>query len=85
MTETVKIDINKNDEINLEKACSEIGLTVDELFKAIVKKICFEKHINFDIKIDPFYSDSNISYLEKKLTDYKAGKLKLESHDLIED
>lgn len=34
---------------------------------------------------DPFYSESNIRYLEKKMEDYKAGRLKLAEHELIEE
>lgn len=30
---------------------------------------------------DPFYSESNIRYLEKKMEDYKAGRLKLAEHE----
>ena len=42
---------------------------------------------NFDSKIavDPFYSASNMRYLEQKMEDYKAGKLKFAAHELIEE
>ena len=33
---------------------------------------------------DPFYSESNIRYLVKKMAGYKAGRLKLSEHDLPE-
>lgn len=85
MIETVYFEISKADEENLKRACSEIGITVDGLFETLVKKISFEKHIYFDINADPFYSESNIRYLEKKLSDYKSGKLRLFTHDIIED
>ena len=32
-------------------------------------------------KPDPFYSESNIYYLKKKMEDYKAGRLKLVGHE----
>lgn len=38
----------------------------------------------FDI-VDPFYSESNIRYLEEKMEAYRAGKLHFAEHDLIED
>lgn len=34
--------------------------------------------------IDPFYSESNIKYLEKIVLDIKNGKAKFEAHELIE-
>lgn len=38
-----------------------------------------------DVDPDPFYSNSNIRYLEEKMSDYKAGRLKLSAHELLED
>lgn len=34
---------------------------------------------------DPFYSEGNIRYLERKMEDYKAGRLQFAEHELIED
>ena len=34
--------------------------------------------------IDPFYSESNVRYLERILEEYKSGKLETEVHELIE-
>ena len=44
-----------------------------------------EKRIPFDVSIDPFYSKSNIKYLESVAKDIKTGKAKLEEHNLIEE
>ncbi len=34
---------------------------------------------------EPSKEENNIRYLEKKMADYKAGKLKVEEHELIEE
>ena len=47
--------------------------------KAIGKKLNMMKKIN-----DPFYSESNVRYLERILEEYKSGKLETEVHELIE-
>ena len=45
-----------------------------------------ERRIPFEISApDPFYDENNIRYLENKMADYKAGKLKMAEHELIED
>ena len=52
-----------------------------------VHKVAAERRIPFEIvavEADPFYSESNIRHLEKKMADYKAGRLKLAEHELIE-
>ena len=46
-----------------------------------------ERQIPFEITADPdpFYSESNLRYLEKKMADYRAGQLKLSEHELLEE
>lgn len=48
-----------------------------------LKKVARERRIPFELSADPFYSESNIKYLEQKMEDYKAGKLKFAEHELI--
>lgn len=45
-----------------------------------------ERRIPFDITADadPFYSESNIRELKRRVEDIKAGTAKLEEHELIE-
>jgi len=45
----------------------------------------FCRRIPFEITADPFYSESNMKYLEKIITDIESGKAKLVEHDLIEE
>ena len=56
-------------------------------FTIFAKAVTRERRIPFDLALnpDPFYSESNIRYLEKKMQDYKSGKLRLAEHELIED
>ncbi len=37
-----------------------------------------------ELSLDPFYSESNIRYLEGMMDDIKSGKAKFSQHDLIE-
>ena len=68
-----------------EQVCNELGLPMSAAFTIFAKKVGREKRIPFDVAIDPFYSDSNIRYLEKKMEDCRSGRLKIIDHDLIED
>ena len=74
-------DIKKS----MEEACSEMGISMSAAFKIFAKKVGREKRIPFEITADPFYSESNIRYLEEKMEEYKAGKLKFAEHELLED
>lgn len=53
-------------------------------FTIFAKKVAREKRIPFEVSVDPFYSDSNICYLERKKREIDEGRAHLAEHDLIE-
>ena len=44
-----------------------------------------EKRIPFEVSVDSFYSEKNMKYLEKVITDIETGRANLVEHDLLED
>ena len=50
-----------------------------------IKTVLREHRLPFEIKSAPFYSKSNIEYLEKIVEKINNGKAKLEEHELIEE
>ena len=68
----------------MEKICREMGMSMTTAFTIFATKVTKEKRIPFEITADPFYSESNMKYLEKVITDIESGKAKLVEHDLIE-
>jgi DNA-damage-inducible protein J len=44
-----------------------------------------ERRIPFEVSIDPFYSDANISYLQQVTSEVDSGRAKLAEHPLQED
>ena len=87
MSHTVNVNFKLDEDVkkSTEQACSEMGLSMSAAFTIFAKKVSRERRIPFEISADPFYSESNIRYLEKKLADYKSGQLKLAEHELIEE
>jgi DNA-damage-inducible protein J len=69
----------------MEKVCADMGLTMTTAFTIFAKKVSREKRIPFELSADPFYSESNIKYLEAIMEDVKSGKAHFAEHDLIED
>ena len=69
----------------MEKICKELGMSMSTAFTIFAKKMTREKRIPFDVCIDPFYSESNMSYLKRVVADIESGKAVLTEHDLIED
>lgn len=87
MPQTVNVNFKLDADVkkSMEQACADMGLSMSAAFTVFAKKVGRERRIPFEISADPFYSESNIRYLEQKMADYKAGTLKLVEHDLIED
>ncbi|WP_315514365.1 type II toxin-antitoxin system RelB/DinJ family antitoxin [Leptotrichia wadei] len=69
----------------MEKICREMGMSMTTAFTIFATKVTKEKRIPFEITADPFYSESNMKYLEKVIADIESGKAKLIEHDLIEE
>ena len=69
---------------SMEQTCSELGLSMSAAFTIFAKKVGREKRIPFEVAVDPFYSESNIRYLENIVRDIKEGKAHFAEHELIE-
>ena len=69
---------------NMEKACSEMGLSMSAAFTIFARKVARGYRIPFEVSADPFYAESNVRHLENILRDVKDGKAHFAEHDLIE-
>lgn len=74
-----------NGQKSMEETCAEMGLSMTTAFTIFAKKVSREKRIPFEISADPFFSENNMKYLEKVISDIETGQANLVEHDLIED
>ena len=70
---------------SMEETCKDLGLSMTTAFTIFAKKMTREKRIPFDVSVDPFYSESNMTYLKKVVENIESGKAVLAEHELIED
>ena len=70
---------------SMEETCKDLGLSMTTAFTIFAKKMTREKRIPFDVSVDPFYSEGNMTYLKKVVDDIESGKVVLVEHELIED
>lgn len=86
MAQSVNVNFKLDADVkkSMEKACSDMGLSMSAAFTIFAKKVGREKRIPFEITADPFYSESNRSYLENIMRDIKEGKAHFAEHDLTE-
>ena len=81
----INFRIDENIKREMEKVCREMGMSMTTAFTIFATKVTKERRIPFEITADPFYSESNMKYLEKVIADIESGKAKLVEHDLIEE
>ena len=86
MAQAVNVNFRLDEDVkkSMEQTCSELGLSMSAAFTIFAKKVGREKRIPFEVAVDPFYSESNIRYLENIVRDIKEGKAHFAKHDLIE-
>lgn len=81
----LSVRIDESDKKSFEVFCNETGMNVSVAINMFIKAVLREQKLPFEIKAEPFYSESNIKYLEKIVEDINSGKAKLQEHDLIEE
>lgn len=86
MAQAVNVNFRLDEDVkkSMEQACSELGLSMSAAFTIFAKKVGREKRIPFEVSVDPFFSESNIRYLERKKREIDEGRAHFAEHDLIE-
>ena len=86
MAQSANINFRMDKELkkNMEQVCSDLGMSMTTAFTIFPKKFIREQRIPFEVCVDPFYSDSNIRYLEKIKKDIEEGRANFSEHELIE-
>lgn len=81
-----QISLRVDDEVkkNAEAVLDTIGLSMSTAINVFLKTVAREQRIPFELAADPFYSESNIRYLENIMHDIKDGKAHFAEHDLTE-
>ena len=81
---TVSARVDENIKKQANEVLKNIGLDMSTAINVYLKQIIQSNSIPFELKADPFYSESNINHLKKVIHEYKTGEVATETHDLIE-
>lgn len=88
MAQSVSVNFRMDAQLkrNLEEIGRQMGMNLTTMLTVCCKKIEQERRIPFEITadLDPFYSESNVRELKRRLDAIKNGTAKLEEHELIE-
>lgn len=80
----LSVRVDEKDKKKFENFCNETGMNVSVAINMFIKTVLREQRLPFEIKVDKFYSEKNMKYIEKVIQDIESGKAKLEEHELVE-
>lgn len=63
-TTSVTIHMDENLKQQFDQLCNELGLNMSTAFNVFAKAVVREQRIPFEITVDPFYSELNLSSLK---------------------
>lgn len=78
----LSVRVDSDDKKKFETFCDQTGMNVSVAINMFVKTVLREQKLPFEIKVDPFYSETNLTRLKKAMSDADSGKLT--QHELIE-
>ena len=82
-----QISLRVDDDIkrSAERTLNDIGLSMSTAINIFLKAVVRENRIPFALSADPFYSNENMTELERRVEAVRSGKSILKEHELIED
>ena len=71
------INIRMDDEMkrDFDRVCNELGINMTVAITILAKKMIREQRIPFEVSIDPFYSQANMSALRHSAEQLREGKV----------
>lgn len=79
----VNFRLDENVKESMEKACRDMGLTMNDAFTIFAKTAAREHRIPSAAAADLFYADSSLDFIRRDVAALDAGKGS--EHELIED
>ncbi len=86
MAQAVNVNFRMDADLKkkMETVCADMGMSMTTAFTIFAKTVTREKRIPFEVSAEPFYAESNISYLEGIMQDIRDGKASFAEHELVE-
>lgn len=69
----VEVKLDEQTKGDFEALCQELGITVSDAFSMFARKMVREQRIPFEVSIDPFYSEANVSMLRRSVAQVKES------------
>ena len=80
----VNIRMDEDLKKSMEHTCQALGLNMTTAFTIFAKKMSRENRIPFDVSVDPFYSDRNMSAIDEAAKQIECGQVVVKTIEELE-
>ena len=80
----VNIRMDEDLKKSMEHTCQALGLNMTTAFTIFAKKMSRENLIPFDVSVDPFYSDRNMSAIDEAAKQVERGQVVVKTIEELE-
>jgi DNA-damage-inducible protein J len=82
----VLINIRMDEDLkqSMERTCQSLGMNMTTAFTIFAKKMTREKRIPFEVSVDPFYSERNMTAIDEAANQIKRGQVVVKTFEELE-
>jgi DNA-damage-inducible protein J len=77
----VNIRMDEDLKKSMEHTCQLLGMNMTTAFTIFAKKMSREKRIPFEVSVDPFYSDTNMTAIDEAARQIERGQVVVKTID----
>lgn len=83
---TLSVRMDSDVKKQLDDLCADVGMTTSTAVNMFAKAFIRERRLPFDVVAsDPFYSESNMKYLQRSIKQMDEGKVVIKTMDELEE
>ena len=80
----VNIRMEEDLKKSMELTCQSLGMNMTTAFTIFAKKMSREKRIPFEVSVDPFYSNNNMTAIDEAARQIERGQVVIKTIEELE-
>jgi DNA-damage-inducible protein J len=80
----VNIRMDEDLKKSMERTCQSLGLNMTTAFTIFARKMSREQRIPFEVSLDPFYSERNMSAIDEAARQIEQGRVVVKTMEELE-
>jgi DNA-damage-inducible protein J len=80
----VNIRMDEDLKKSMEATCRNLGMNMTTAFTIFAKKMSREQRLPFDVSLDPFYSERNMTAIDEAAERIKQGRVVVKTMEELE-